>query len=64
MQNEMVSRKKVFGRSVIIRKRKIQHVYGFENQRCFYKASFRKFSLYVEKGSPERSVGFGKITDK
>jgi hypothetical protein len=62
---ENVTRKKVFGRSVIIRKRVSKRKpVGYSSGSCFHKLDAGYWSLYVSLRKPQRKVGFGKITDK
>ena len=60
-----VSRNKVFGRSVIIRKRAIKKKpLGYTKGKCFHQFDNGFYTLYVERSVPAKAIGFGKITDK
>ena len=60
---ENVTRKKVFGRSVIIRKRVSKRKpIGYSSGSCFHKLDAGYWSLYVSLRKPQRKVGFGTIT--
>ena len=60
-----VTRKTVFGRSVIIRKRvQKRKPIGYASGSCFHKLDAGYWSLYVSLRKPQRKVGFGTITDK
>ena len=60
-----VTRKTVFGRSVIIRKRVSKRKpIGYSSGSCFHKLDAGYWSLYVSLRKPQRKVGFGTITDK
>ena len=62
---ENVTRTKVFGRSVIIRKRVAKRKpVGYASGSCFHKLDAGYWSLYVSLRKPQRKVGFGTITDK
>ena len=62
---ENVTRTKVLGRSVIIRKRVSKRKpIGYASGSCFHKLDAGYWSLYVSLRKPQRKVGFGKITDK
>lgn len=60
-----VTRKTVFGRSVIIRKRvQKRKPVGYSSGSCFHKLDAGYWSLYVSLRKPQRSIGFGTITSK
>ena len=60
-----VTRTKVFGRSVIIRKRvQKRKPIGYASGSCFHKLDAGYWSLYVSLRKPQRKVGFGTITSK
>ena len=60
-----VTTSKLLGRSVIIRKRRaLKRPFSYSEGLCFHKLTGGLYSLYIEKGSPEREVGFGKIIDR
>jgi len=60
-----VTRTKVFGRSVIIRKRVSKRKpIGYASGSCFHKLDAGYWSLYVSLRKPQRKVGFGTITSK
>ena len=62
---ENVTRTKVFGRSVIIRKRVSKRKpIGYASGSCFHKLDAGYWSLYVSLRKPQRKVGFGTITSK
>ena len=62
---ENVTRTKVLGRSIIIRKRVSKRKpIGYASGSCFHKLDAGYWSLYVSLRKPQRKVGFGKITDK
>ena len=62
---ENVTRTKVLGRSIIIRKRVAKRKpIGYASGSCFHKLDAGYWSLYVSLRKPQRKVGFGKITDK
>ena len=62
---ENVTRTKVLGRSVIIRKRVAKRKpIGYASGSCFHKLDAGYWSLYVSLRKPQRKIGFGKITDK
>jgi hypothetical protein len=60
-----VTRTKVFGRSVIIRKRKRDSKpISYNRGPCFHIVNAGYWYLSVSLRKPQRKVGFGKITDK
>ena len=60
-----VTRKKVFGRSIIIRKRVSKRKpIGYASGSCFHKLDAGYWSLYVSLRKPRKAVNFGKIVDK
>ena len=62
---QTITRSKILGRSVILRKRKVlSKPLNYTQGLCFHKLSGGLYSLYIEKGAPEREVGFGKIIDR
>ena len=62
---ENVTTSKILGRSVIIRKRKmVAKPFSYSEGLCFHKLTGGLYSLYIEKGTPDRQVGFGKIIDR
>ena len=62
---ENVTTKKIFGRSVIIRKRKVKsRPISYRVTGCFRQFHAGKFSLYVSLPVPVKEVGFGKIDDR
>ena len=62
---ENVTRTKVFGRSVIIRKRVVKRKpIGYASGSCFHKLDAGYWSLYVSLRNQQRKVGFGTITDR
>jgi len=62
---ENVTRKKILGRSVIIRRRAYKlRAPGFSTGTCFRRFDYGLWSLYVELSKPRKAVNFGKIVDK
>jgi len=61
---ENVTTKKILGRSVIIRKRKIKNrPISYKVGDCFRQFHAGKYSFYVSLPKPKREVCFGKIED-
>ena len=62
---ENVTRTKVLGRSIIIRKRvrKLRSP-GFSTGPCFRRFDYGLWSLYISLRKPRKAVGFGKIDDR
>mgnify|MGYP001549946806 CR=1 FL=1 len=62
---ENISRTKVLGRSVIIRRRIIKRKpWRYSRRKCFHKFDAGKWSFYVSLRKPRKAVNFGKIVDK
>lgn len=60
-----VTRKKVFGRSVIIRKRKRDSKpFSYNRGPCFHIVNAGYWYLSVSLRKPRKAVNFGKIVDK
>ncbi len=61
---ENVTNKKVLGRSVIIRKRKIKNrPVSYKVTDCFRQFHAGKYSFYISLPKPKKTVYFGKIQD-
>jgi len=62
---ENVTRKKVFGRSVIVRKRKRDSKpISYNRGPCFHIINAGYWYLSVSLRKPRKAVNFGKIVDK
>ena len=62
---ENVTRTKVFGRSVIIRKRKRDSKpFSYNRGPCFHIVNAGYWYLSVSLRKPHKAVNFGKIVDK
>ena len=62
---ENVTRTKVFGRSVIIRKRKRDSKpFSYNRGPCFHIINAGYWYLSVSLSKPRKAVNFGKIVDK
>ena len=62
---ENVTRKKVFGRSVIVRKRKRDSKpISYNRGPCFHIINAGYWYLSVSLRKPRKAINFGKIVDK
>lgn len=62
---ENVTRKKILGRSVIIRKRKRDSKpFSYNRGPCFHIVNAGYWYLSVSLRKPRKAVNFGKIVDK
>jgi hypothetical protein len=62
---ENVSRKKILGRSVIIRKRKhLSKPVAYSKGKCFHQFDSGLYTIYVELDKPSKAIYFGSIDDR